>query len=425
MRIAFPYAGYEKIAPIDVPEENLMGLFEPKASPEVDSREILRRAFEAPYGSPRLKEMVKKTDQILVLIDDGTRFTPIPPLLAEILRELHAAGLKDDQIEILTAQGTHRKMSEDELFRKLGEYRGRFRVHQHDYKDQKSLHDFGETKDGTRVEANKLLAGVDLTIGLGSIVPHRVKGFGGGAKIAFPGVSGKEIMERNQWEASMHMSETVMGVAENPMRYRMEEAAALAGLRFIANLVLDRDARIVGCFCGHPVHAHRAGCKLSREINAVHLPHRAEIVVIDAHPADRDFWQSAKAAYAGTLAVEEGGTMIIVAPNPEGVANNHPNMLEIGYRPHAEIVKMVQAGEIDDLIGAAILADVAQIIDHARLIMVSPGVGKKDVERLGMHWAPDANAALRLAFDTHGKKAKVAVIRQGGHALPIAGARAV
>src|SRR5207253_6455934 len=193
----------------------------------------------------------------------------------------------------------------------------------------------------------------------GSIVPHRIKGFSGGAKIAFPGVAGREMQERSQWEAAARMSERVMGVAENPMRLRIEEAARMVGLRYIVNLVSDREKRIVGCFTGDPVEAHRAGSKLSREINKVTLPRRADIVLIDSHPADRDFWQSAKGFYSGTMAVRDGGTLIVVAPNPEGVASNHPNVLEIGYRPHAEIIRMVEANEIEDVVGAAILADVA------------------------------------------------------------------
>ena len=122
----------------------------------------------------------------------------------------------------------------------------------------------------------------DYVIGVGSIVPHRVKGFGGGAKIAFPGVAGPEIMERNQWEASMQMSETVMGVAENSMRLRMEEAAEMAGLKYIVNVVLDGKGQIAGCFAGDVVQAHRAGCKLSREICAWRVtPARTDIVIID------------------------------------------------------------------------------------------------------------------------------------------------
>ena len=67
---------------------------------------------------------------------------------------------------------------------------------------------------------NKLVTEFDFVMGIGSIVPHRVKGTSGGAKIMFPGISGKEMMEMNQWEASMHMSETVMGVPARIIKYR-------------------------------------------------------------------------------------------------------------------------------------------------------------------------------------------------------------
>ena len=419
MRLDFPYAGYEGIAPVEVPDANVMGMWEPRALEDVDEETTLATAFARPIGAPRLREAVKRDDRILMLIDDGTRGTPIARVLPHILHELQVAGVRDDQIALLTAPGTHRPMTEDELRRKLGDFYGRFAVHQHRWLDEDTLHHFGETSDGTPVTANRLLAQADFVLGLGSIVPHRVKGFSGGAKIAFPGVAGREMMERNQWEASQRMSETVMGVAENPMRLRMEEAARLAGLRYIVNLVSDAAGQIAGCFVGDTVLAHRAGCRLSRAINAVTLPRRADIVVIDSYPADRDFWQSAKGFYAGTMAVRDRGTLILVAPNPEGVAENHPNLLQIGYHHHHEIVRMVEAGEIEDIVGAAILADVAQIVDRADCIMVSPGIGRAEAERLGCRYAGSAQAALGMAFERQGRSAGVAVLRHGGHILPL------
>jgi len=419
LRIDFPYYGYEQIAAVEVPDANLMGVYAPRAVGQVNEGEVLERGFSEPIGAPRLREAVRPTDRVLILIDDGTRGTPVPRLLKRVAGELEAAVVSDNQITLLTAQGTHRVMREGELKQKLDDFYGRFEVHQHRWLDEASLHEFGRTSDGTRVTANRLLAEVDFIIGLGSIVPHRVKGFSGGAKIAFPGVAGREMQERNQWEASLRMSETVMGVADNPMRLRMEEAARIVGLNYIANLVSDYEGKMVGCFVGDPVEAHRAGCKLSREINAVSLPRRADIVLIDSHPADRDFWQSAKGFYAGTMAVRDGGTLIVVAPNPEGVADNHPNVLEIGYRPHAEIVRMVERGEVEDVVGAAILADVAQIVDRTDCIMVSPGVTREETERLGFRYAATAQDALALAFERQGEDASVAVLRHGGHILPL------
>ena len=418
MKISFPYPGYEEIRPVQVPVENLLGVFAPQAVGEIDEGVVLDRGFAEPFGAWRLCHEVKPTDRVLILIDDLTRGTPVPRLLKRVIAELWEAGVLDRQIQLLTAQGTHREMSDKELALKLGDFHGHFRIHQHRWLDQSNLHDFGRTSDGTRVTANRLLQKADFVIGLGSIVPHRIKGFSGGAKIVFPGISGREMQERNQWEAAQRKSETVMGVAENSMRLRIEEAARIVGLRYIVNTVSDRKGRIAGCFVGDPVHAHRAGCKLSQELNAVFLPQRADIVLIDSYPADRDLWQSAKAFYSGRMAVRDGGTLIVVSPNPEGVADNHSNLLQIGYRPFAEIVRMVEADEVDDIVGVSVLADLAQIVDRCDCILVSPGVTQKQIERLGFRYAATAEEALELALQRQGRTAKIAVLHHGGHVLP-------
>jgi lactate racemase len=418
LKIDFPYPGYETIAPVEVPDRHLLGVFTPRSF-DTDESDVLRLGFERPIGAPPLRDAVQRGDRVLILIDDGTRLTPVARILPHILDELHAAGVADRRIEFLQTPGTHRAMAPDEIKEKLGPFYGRYPVHEHHYLDETSLHDFGHTRDGTRVTANRRLIRADFVLGIGSIVPHRVKGLSGGAKIAFPGVAGREMMERNQWEASMHISETVMGVPENPMRLRMEEAARMVGLHYIVNVVYDINRRIVGCFVGDMVKAHREGSKCSRQVYAVHLPTRADVVLTDSHFADRDFWQSAKGAYAGTMAVKDGGSLALVSPNPEGVAKNHQNLLEIGYKPHAEIVAMVQAGKVDDLIGAAILADISQIVDKTDCIMASPGIRRHEAQRLGFRHADSAHEALSLALERQGATASVAVLRYGGHILPI------
>ena len=59
------------------------------------------------------------------------RGTPIPRLLPFVLKELQAAGVPHEAVTLLTAQGTHREMTESELKHKLGEFHGRFALHQH------------------------------------------------------------------------------------------------------------------------------------------------------------------------------------------------------------------------------------------------------------------------------------------------------
>jgi lactate racemase len=417
----FLYDGYEQIQPVEIPDSNLFGIFEPVPSNNPDELVILAKSFFTPIEAPLLHEAVQNKNRVLLLIDDSTRGTPVSRILPFVLQELRMGGISEHQITILTAQGTHREMTPNELENKLGKYHDKFDLHQHRWLDNSSLHNFGKTGDGTPVTAHRLLKEADFILGIGSIVPHRIKGFSGGAKIAFPGVAGREIQERNQWEAALLSSEDVMGVSENAMRFRIEEAARIVNLNYVINVVTDAEKKIAGCFVGDLVHAHRAGCILSRELNAVHLPQRADIVLTDSYPADRDFWQSAKGIYSGTMAVREGGSLILVSPNSEGVADNHPEMLKIGYRPSTEIIQMVKRNEVQDIVAVSVLADVAQIIDKIDCILVSPGISRTDTERLGFRYARTPSDALSMALQKQGNDAKIAVLRHGGHILPVAG----
>jgi nickel-dependent lactate racemase len=416
--VAFHYSGYEGIPPVEVPDANVLGVLAPRSVTGVDEEAVLAGAMANPIGAPALRDAVRSKDRVLVLVDDATRGTPVPRVFRHVIAELEAGGIRDDHVTVLIAQGTHRRMTDAELGDKLEEFYGRFPIHQHDWLDEGSLHDFGRLADGTPVRANRLLAAADFVLGIGSIVPHRIKGFSGGAKIAFPGVAGPEIQARNQWEAARHSSAVVMGQAVNSMRQRIEEAARLAGLRYIVNVVTDRDGRIVGCFAGDPIAAHRAGCSLSAEINEATLPHRADIALADSYPADRDLWQSAKGFYAGDIAVRDGGTLIVVAPNPEGVAERHPILLRLGYRPFPELAHLVESDAADDVVGAAVLADLAQIVDRVDCILVSPGIPCDAAERLGFRHAATPQDALAMAFERQGIAARVVVLRYGGRILP-------
>ena len=52
---------------------------------DVDEETVLARGFAEPHGAPRLREVVKSGDRVLILIEDGTRGTPITRLLPLVL----------------------------------------------------------------------------------------------------------------------------------------------------------------------------------------------------------------------------------------------------------------------------------------------------------------------------------------------------
>ncbi len=153
-----------------------------------------------------------------------------------------------------------------------------------------------------------------------------------------------------------------MGTIDNPVRREMNAVAKKAGFSFIVNVVLDREERIYRCVCGDPEKAHAAGCEASREIFGVPFPEYADIVITDTFPADSELWQAAKGIYAGDLPLKKGGVLVTVTPCPEGVAQGHPELTDIGYLPFAEAKAMVDQGEIEDLTLAAHIVHVGRII---------------------------------------------------------------
>jgi hypothetical protein len=62
---------------------------------------------------------------------------------------------------------------------------------------------------------------------------------------------------------------------------------------------------------------------------------------------------------------------------------------------------------------------VCQIVDKTDCIMVSPGVTAEQAQRIGFRSAPSAQAALAMALERQGPSASIAVLRYGGHILPV------
>lgn len=206
----------------------------------------------------------------------------------------------------------------------------------------------------------------------------------GGATIVQPGVSGAAVTGYTHWRSALFPGGEIFGIAENPVRQEVEQIAREAGLRLIVNLLMDGQRRVIHVVAGEPVAAHRQGAVHSRTVYGVPQPPLADIVVTESYPADYDLWQAAKGIYSAELAVREVGVVILVTPCPHGVAAEHPEVEQIGYKSFAEVKAKVDRKEITDLVAAAHLAHVGRIIrDRAWGIMVSPGIGLETQRSLG------------------------------------------
>ena len=138
IKVDFPYPEY---SPVEIPQENLIGIFDlPKMPPGRTEPEIIKGALTSPIGCRTLSEMVQGKKKILIVSDDHHRPTPIKRILPFILDELHSAGIRNEQIEIIMALGSHRAMTSEEIKVKLGEkIASDFRVINHDRSEERRV----------------------------------------------------------------------------------------------------------------------------------------------------------------------------------------------------------------------------------------------------------------------------------------------
>ena len=90
VHIDFPYPGYEAIAPVEVPDANLMGVFAPETVSGIDEDAVLRQGLAHPIDAAPLRETVTSGERVLILIDDATRATPMAAVLPLVVEELQA-----------------------------------------------------------------------------------------------------------------------------------------------------------------------------------------------------------------------------------------------------------------------------------------------------------------------------------------------
>ncbi len=418
MKISFPYP---EMSPIDVPEKNLLGVFSPSIVKIEETEEVLiAKAFSHPVGSLPLTQQLKGNENVLIVVDDHTRATPVQKILPRLLRELETARIQSGRIKMLIALGTHRAMTEEEIAGKLGEdIPKRYRIFNHQWWDSSQLSYLGETERGTPIFVNRLVEEVNFIIGIGQIVPHRVSGFSGGGNIIQPGICGEETTGKTHWLSGHFQGREILGKAENPVKEEIERVAQKAGLRWVINTIQDGSGKLVGVVAGKPFEAYRMGARQSLGVYQSILPQEADIVIADSHPYDSDLWIAAKGVYAAELAVKQGGVVILITLCPEGISPSHPEVLEEGYQTFEEVDQKVHEGIIRKLTVAAHLVHVGRVIkERARGIMVCPGISKEEKERLGFLHAENPQEALEIALALTGSNAKIALLQRGGEILP-------
>lgn len=318
MNIDIKY-GKEGIQKVDVPKENLIGVFYPKDVKCQSADELIGESIDNPTESDSLTDFLKGGKDIVFIVNDGTRPTPTAKVLDILSKRM---DLRDARY--LIATGTHRDMTEEEYDFVFGKHYGELkdRIVVHNARTSECVN-LGKSKNGTPMEVNKIAVDADRLVIITSVEPHYFAGYTGGRKSFLPGVASFRTVEANH-KLAMSKEAQSLALKGNPVHEDMMDALEVVKDKkiFSIQMVLDRHQNIYRVASGDLNGAFSKAVKWANEVFSVPIPEKADVVIsVAPYPMDVDLYQSQKALDNGKWALKEGGKIIMVSKCREGIGS--------------------------------------------------------------------------------------------------------
>jgi nickel-dependent lactate racemase len=373
--------------------------------------------LDEPVGRPPLAELVWPGAKVALLT--GDRMTDLmlgsrDGLGQVILDYLNRAGVRDQDVTLVFAPGTHPHRNADEklgpaLINRVGRYV------KHNASDDSQLAFVGYTSAGNAIWLNRAVVEADVTVGVGEISPNGHAGWCGGGKILVPGVAGRATVEQNH--RTLMSADCQTGLADgNRLRRDIEEAADLARLTFKIDVLINSDQRIVDVYSGEHRQEHRAALPKAREIWMTRLDPVDVAVYSPGDGRDRylesGLWISFDSAF---LATKPDGVIIWIAASSGGYAagSGLPFRADMPSRelfklPSHEIARLMidSRGNVRT---SSMLFAMRRVLEQRTVLLVSEGIDPAEARAFGFAGGyRDFDAALQHARSLKGPAATMA-----------------
>ncbi|MEM2250157.1 MAG: nickel-dependent lactate racemase, partial [Candidatus Bathyarchaeia archaeon] len=271
-------------------------------------------------------------------------------------------------------------------------------------------------KYGTKVYLNRIFAEADLKILTGDVCFHYYAGYGGGRKSVLPGVAGEETIKANH-AMLLHPNARAGVLDGNPVHEDMVEAARMAKVDFILNVVINSKGEVVRAFAGDLEQAFHEGVKLVDEMYRIPVDRRADIVVVSpgGHPFDVNLFQAYKGVDSALEVVKRGGVIILAAECLEGYGNQAFYDWMVKFKDIKAVEREIKRNFV---VGGHKAYYLMKALQKAQIILVSamPDYYATNIFRLKT--ARTVNEALNEAFKIVGENAKVWIMPYGNLTLP-------
>ncbi|MCH3951734.1 MAG: nickel-dependent lactate racemase [Acidaminococcus sp.] len=324
--ITLPYG--KTTQSISLPESHIAQVIEPITVPAVDVKTAFREAMEHPIGSKKLSEIVKPGDKVCLVTADITRaWSGSGRFMIEIVNALNEAGIPDEDMYIVFAQGTHRAHTDEENETVVGkEVARRIKMYQHDCHDDQNLTYVGTTSFGTPVYLNKKVVEADKTIIINGLAPHLFAGFGGGRKMILPGVAGWDTIQKNHCHAlsqvhgeGINPATAHRALKGNPVNEDMVEGMEMCRPDFLIHSLINGDGEICGFVAGDPYEAWLEGTRRVLQNTEVAVKQKTDVTIVSAggYPKDLSFYQGVKCFEPAADVTKDHGIIIALVDSPD------------------------------------------------------------------------------------------------------------
>ena len=384
-----------------------------------DEGAAFQEAVRRPIGGRPLREVVRASDRVAIVIPDITRPLPTDRLLRWLLAEL--AHVPTDRFTIVNGTGSHRGNTPEELAAMVGPaVAARLRIVNHDAHDPRTHLRAGTSADGRPISFARAYVEADRRIVLGFIEPHFMAGFSGGYKGIFPAVADIDSIMHYHRAQVIGDPASTWGVLEgNPTQDQIRWNGALLPVDFLVNLTQNRKRQITRFFCGDVMEAHRTGCAFAKSTAMVACEKPFPVVVTTnaGYPLDQNLYQAVKGMSAAAQIVEQDGFILQASRCNDGFPH-HGNFRKLLFEhrtPRALLDTITAPGfSMYDQWEAQLLAIIAL---KARVGLKSE-LDPEDVTRAHLEPVADVSARLREEVARRGKDVPIAILPEGPMTIP-------
>lgn len=398
-----------------------------KLQPVGDASNAVKRALADPIGSRTLMQLAGPGMRVCIVFTDITRASPDYLLVPALLDELRRSGVRDQDVTLLCGIGMHRFSTTREKVTKLSsETVARYRVIDNEPQNPAALVDLGTTSSGVPVQIHRAAVEADLLIATGIVEPHQYAGYSGGRKTLAIGAAGEALIAHTHGPAFVDHPGTRLGCIDgNPFHEAITEAARLAGLRYILNVVLDAEKRILRVAAGDPKLAFEELVTFARSVYEAPISQQYDIAIGGVgYPKDSNLYQASRAPsylfFAPTPVVRPGGFFIIPARCEEGAGAGAGEQRFLNAMREAPDIRTIleDARRNGYPPGQQRAFVLAKVLEHTRIVIV--GSEYPDlVSDCKMIPAATMEDALTLAEHSRGKPSQVLIVPHAMLTLPV------